>query len=137
MTDGTAGDPASNGIAVILAGMTYSGDHRFPLGAKDQLYHLLYEVPRAPNGAISHRESEVQLWGDFVYMVPPFISYYGAFTSNKTLVAEGANQVRRYREVLQDPVTKLWRHILLGSWSEPSLWGTGGPDLLWSSSIAA
>lgn len=130
MTDGAAGDPASNGIAVILAGMTYWWDSRFSADAKDQLDHLLYEVPRAPNGAISHRESEAQLWDDFVYMAPPFISYYGAFTSNRTLVAEGANQVRLYREVLQDPVTKLWRHILLGSWSEPSLWGTGEPEPL-------
>ena len=125
MTDGAAGDPASNGIAVILAGMTYSWDDRFCVDAKDQLYHLLYQISRAPNGAISQRESEVQLWDDFIYMGPPFISYYGAFSYNRTLVAEGANQVRLYRQVLQDPITKLWRHILLGSFSEPSLWGTG------------
>jgi len=110
--------------------MTYQQDRRFPAYAKDQVYHLLYEVPRAPNGAISHREGEVQLWDDFIYMAPPFIAYYGASSLNETLVAEGANQVRWYREVLQDPVTKLWGHILLGSWSEPSLWGTGEPDPL-------
>lgn len=130
MTDDAAGDPASNGIAVILAGMTWGQDRRFPADAEDQLSHLLCEVPRAPNGAISHRESEAQLWGDFVDMAPPFIAYYGAFSLNKSLVEEGANQVRLYREVLQDPVTKLWRHILLGSWSEPSLWGTGEPEPL-------
>lgn len=128
MKDDSTGDPASNGIAVILAGVTYQQDRRCPADAKDQLDHLLYEVPRAPNGAISHRESEAQLWSDFVYMAPPFIAYYGAFSLNKTLVAEGANQVRLYREILQDPVTKLWRHIVLGSGSEPSLWGTGEPD---------
>jgi hypothetical protein len=35
MTDGAAGDPTSNALAVILASMTYWWARRFPADAKD------------------------------------------------------------------------------------------------------
>jgi hypothetical protein len=31
---------------------------------------------------------------DFVYMVPPFLAYYGALSGNVTLLVEAYNQIR-------------------------------------------
>ena len=72
MNDSAVGDPASNGITVILAGMTYWWDRRFTTNMKDELFHLsmrCQELQTAPSP------------------LGKFISYYGAFSSNKTLVA--------------------------------------------------
>lgn len=86
-------------------------------------------APRAPNGAISHRDSQAQLWADFVYMAPPFIAYYGALLEDgpscQELLQTAYDQVRLYREVLYDPDVGLWRHIALGNGTDPTYWGTG------------
>ena len=37
-------------------------DQKFALAAQNQLEFLLTVAPRTDDGAISHRESEVQLW---------------------------------------------------------------------------
>ena len=61
-------------------------------------------------------------------MVPPFIAYFGAYdqTGNKTTLLQAAyDQCRLYRKYLQDPTTKLWKHVVLGSWQDNGLWGTG------------
>ena len=63
--DLSAGDPASIGVAVLLAnwtgqsasdGLDYSG------AARDQLEFLLQKAPKTKDGAISHRMDQVQLW---------------------------------------------------------------------------
>lgn len=65
LNDTSAGDPASLGMAVLLAswtgqyktdGLDYSG------AAQGQLDYLFQTVPRTSDGAISHINSEVQLW---------------------------------------------------------------------------
>ena len=67
-----------------------------------------------------------------------FISYYGAFASNKTLVAEGRIKCGSiFQFLFFSFVTKLCKHVLLESWSELNLWGTGEPEAVQSSSIAA
>jgi hypothetical protein len=59
-------------------------------------------------------------------MVPPFLAYYGYMHSNQTLLQEAYNQCSLYRSGLQDPSTKLWRHIVQGTGtSDPGLWATG------------
>lgn len=52
------------GVAVLLTNWTRTNlsDTSFDVAAKLQLDHLLTAVPRADNGAISHREDQVQLW---------------------------------------------------------------------------
>ena len=77
MTDGAAGDPASMafipwlklqfdipligmGVAVLLANQTLA-NATYAEAAAHELDFLLNYVPRAPNGAISHRISEAQL----------------------------------------------------------------------------
>ena len=65
MEDGSAADPASNGVAVLLANWTGQGGSGGPDYAKaatEQLQFLLENVPRSNDGAISHRTSQAQLW---------------------------------------------------------------------------
>ncbi|PPQ86599.1 hypothetical protein CVT24_009649, partial [Panaeolus cyanescens] len=129
MPDGSAADPASIGVCVVLANWTGRGETDgldYAGAAKDQLDFLLERVPRTADGAISHRVSEVQLWNDFVYMVPPFLAYYGVMTRDRTLVEEGFNQIKLYREHLRDPETGLWHHVMEGTnGNDPGFWATG------------
>jgi hypothetical protein len=68
MPDGSAADPASLGIAVVLANYTapdssggYSrGD--YGQAAARQVQALLQDTPRTEDGAISHRVEQVSLW---------------------------------------------------------------------------
>ncbi|CAL1701771.1 unnamed protein product [Somion occarium] len=137
MQDGSAADPASLGVAVLLAnwtGLSSSDGLDYAGAAQDQLNYLLNEVPRTSDGAISHRVSQVQLWSDFVYMVPPFLAYYGVLTDNQTLVREAYNQIKLYRDYLRDDgANGLWKHVLLGSsgndeghWSTGNAWAAAG-----------
>lgn len=73
VVDGSAGDPASIGVAVILANYTNAPGANWAPAAAKQLDFLLNHTPRSVDGAISHRTEYVQLWSDFVYMVPPFL----------------------------------------------------------------
>ncbi|EGG02340.1 uncharacterized protein MELLADRAFT_91430 [Melampsora larici-populina 98AG31] len=134
--DGALGDPASLGVAVIVAGMTVGSrpaseqkfqGQQYGEAAQQQLDHLLGSTFKGPHGEFSHRESEFQLWSDAMYMIPPFIAYYGAQTSNITLLQLAYDQIRLYRTAMQDPVTKTWRHILFGQKpvQDPGLWSTG------------
>ncbi|TBU33264.1 Six-hairpin glycosidase-like protein [Dichomitus squalens] len=127
--DGAVGDPASIGVAVLLTNWTRTdpSDDKFALAAQNQLEYLLTVAPRTDDGAISHRESEVQLWADFVYMAPPFIAYYGAIqggANGTALLSEAYNQCKLYRQYLRD-VSGLWKHIVLGSSQDNNHWGTG------------
>ncbi|KAE8538351.1 hypothetical protein D1P53_004703 [Cryptococcus gattii VGV] len=96
LEDDAAGDPASLGVTILLAnastgnaqvnGVSY-GD-----AAREELNYLLYDVPKTSAGAISHRADQVQLWSDSVYMVPPFLAYYGALDNNQTLLQQAYQQ---------------------------------------------
>jgi rhamnogalacturonyl hydrolase YesR len=128
--DDTVGDPASIGPAVLLANWTRNdiSDNRFSVAAGGQLNYILNYSPHTDDGAISHRIEQVQLWSDFVYMVPPFIAYFGAYESGDAknwLLQSAYDQCRLYRKYLQDSATKLWKHIELGSWQDEKLWATG------------
>jgi rhamnogalacturonyl hydrolase YesR len=70
----------------------------------------------------------VQLWADYIYMVPPFIAYYGALQGGPTgdsLLQVAYEQVKLYRDVLFDEPVGLWRHIALGNSTDRTHWGTG------------
>ncbi|KAF7363457.1 hypothetical protein MSAN_01001500 [Mycena sanguinolenta] len=132
--DGAAGDPASIGVAVLLANWTGQGaGDKLDYGqaATSQLEYTLNVVPRTSDGAISHRAAQVQLWSDSVFMVPPFLAYYGVLTGNTTLMNEAYNQIKLYRNYLRDSSAKnLWKHIVLGNdtqdgANDPGHWSTG------------
>lgn len=126
--DGSAADPASIGVSVLLANWTGQDGGQIDYGgaAKDQLDFLLQKVPRTSDGAISHRVSMVQLWSDFVYMVPPFLAYYGVTTQNRPLLEESYTQIKLYRSYLRDPTVNMWKHVQLGtSGNDNGYWSTG------------
>ncbi|KAJ7172464.1 Six-hairpin glycosidase-like protein [Mycena filopes] len=139
--DGAAGDPASIGVAVLLANWTGQGATdglNYAAAAQAQLEYLYNVVPHTSDGAISHRVQQIQLWSDSVYMVPPFLAYYGVLTGNKTLLNEAYNQIKLYRNYLRDTKAKnLWKHIVLGNdttdggndeghWSTGNGWAAAG-----------
>jgi hypothetical protein len=70
----------------------------------------------------------VQLWADNVYMAPTFIAYYGALQCGHmgdALLQTAYKQVKLYRNALFDRRVGLWRHIALGSGTDPNHWATG------------
>ncbi|KAA1476436.1 hypothetical protein DENSPDRAFT_511437 [Dentipellis sp. KUC8613] len=127
--DSSAGDPCSIGAAVLLANWTGQGAADgldYAGAARDQLDYLWGNVPRTDDGALSHRVSQVQLWSDSVYMVPPFLAYYGVLSQNRSMVEEAYNQIKVYRNYLNDPnANGLWKHILLGNGTDEGHWSTG------------
>lgn len=125
--DDASGDPPSIGVAVILANWTdqQSSDGQDYSQAAVNQFNYLYTVPRTDDGAISHHSNQLQLWSDFVYMVPPFLAYYGVMTKNKSAVAESYNQIRLYRQYLRDQNANLWRHMAFGSNQDTGHWSTG------------
>ncbi|KIR39082.1 hypothetical protein I307_01801 [Cryptococcus deuterogattii 99/473] len=129
LEDDAAGDPASLGVTILLAnastgnaqvnGVSYSD------AAREELNYLLYDVPKTSAGAISHRADQVQLWSDSVYMVPPFLAYYGALDNNQTLLQQAYQQCKLYRDALRQS-NGLWIHITGGNGtSDTNLWATG------------
>lgn len=65
---------------------------------------------------------------DSVYMVPPFLAYYGVVTRNKSAVAESYNQIRLYRQYLRDEgAQNLWKHMAFGDNQDTNHWSTGPP----------
>ncbi|KAI0044627.1 hypothetical protein FA95DRAFT_1496728 [Auriscalpium vulgare] len=126
--DSSAGDPASLGAAVLLANWTGQGGEDFAGAARRQVEYLCGSaVPKTADGAISHRVSQLQLWSDSVYMVPPFLAFYGVTTNNRSMVEAAYTQIKLYRNYLSDSTTKgLWKHIVLGqTGNDEGHWSTG------------
>lgn len=127
--NGAAGDPVSVGVTAIIANWTGQSNDTVDYDAaiEAQMEYLWNNVPRTDDGAISHRVSQVQLWSDFVYMVPPFLSYYGVVKENISMVLEGYNQIKLYRQYLYDEdAGGLWKHVLFGSdFQDEGHWSTG------------
>ncbi|KAF5321835.1 hypothetical protein D9619_001048 [Psilocybe cf. subviscida] len=126
---GSAADPASIGVSVLLANWTRSdpSNPAYADAAAGQLKYLLDYTPRTMMGAISHRSREVQLWSDFVYMVPPFIAYYGTLAGGaqgSVYLQTAYDQCRLYRDGLRDE-SGFWRHIAQGPFQDTTHWATG------------
>ncbi|KAF7795945.1 hypothetical protein EIP86_007113 [Pleurotus ostreatoroseus] len=130
--EGAVGDPASLGVAVIVANWTRENkdDQTYDIDAWEQLDYLTNVAPKTDDGAISHRADQVQLWhvlvtgADFVYMAPPFIAFYGAVKDEPSYLQLAYDQCRLYRQYLRDE-SGLWQHIVLGNSTDPRHWGTG------------
>ncbi|KAG2003241.1 glycosyl hydrolase family 88 [Coprinopsis cinerea AmutBmut pab1-1] len=130
---GASADPSSLGVSAVLLGMT---EPVYLDKAAETINYLVNKAPRQWNGAISHRRDIVEIWGDFVYMVPPFLAYYGAHTNNETLLLEAVNQCRYYRQTLRAnttaPYQGTWHHIIgpqsadWGLWSTSNAWAAAG-----------
>ncbi|KIY72983.1 hypothetical protein CYLTODRAFT_417495 [Cylindrobasidium torrendii FP15055 ss-10] len=132
MQDDAVGDPPSIGVAVLLANWTQQSYDTAAFGsaASKQLNYLLNDAPRSDAGAISHRAEQVQLWADSVFMVPPFLAYYGALAGGDReveLLNEAYTQISLYRDALldYDSGSGLWKHIVLGTSVDSTHWATG------------
>ncbi|KAM0787143.1 hypothetical protein ACM66B_006394 [Microbotryomycetes sp. NB124-2] len=127
---GAAADPASLGIAWTIASRTVPNSATratYRQSVKDEIDFQLTVQPRTADGAISMRPSSepIQLWSDFVSMVPPFLAYYGVLAPSQTALDQAYQQCQLYRKYLRDPATGLWQHVVLGSWQDTGLWATG------------
>ena len=63
--DGSAADPASNGVAMLIANWTGQSNSSLDFGqaATDQIDYLFSSsVPKTSDGAFSHRTDQLQLW---------------------------------------------------------------------------
>ena len=79
-----------------------------------------------------------------MYMVPPFLAYYGVTTNNESMLQEAytqvwftsshltshdekSEQIKLYRNYLLDSSANgLWKHVVMGSdWTDPGHWSTG------------
>jgi len=131
--DLSAGDPASLGVSILLANHTL--DVNYTSAVNQQNDYLLRVAPRTEDGALSHRVRDVQLWSDFLAMVPPYLAYYGALTKNDGYLQAAYDQCRLYRQYLQNG-TALFRHILLpGDVAEDlGYWATGNAWAAWGMS---
>ncbi|KAK5028302.1 hypothetical protein LTS07_006393 [Exophiala sideris] len=119
--EGSPSDPASLGTAALLLS---THDVTYFEAAKRQADYLVDSATRFyindSASAISHRDEPPELWGDFVYMVPPFLAYYGVKTQDLRFLEEAVRQCQLYNEVLRTEVTLetgqtchgLWRHIV-------------------------
>lgn len=129
-------------MSAILIGQTQP---EYLSAAERQVDHLLNSVPRATNGAISHREANVELWADFIYMVPPMLAYWAVQIDNVTLLNAAIEQSNLYRDALSVFVenagdhsvgvaAELWQHIIGppdgnnddGIWSTGNAWAAAG-----------
>ncbi|GAA5956693.1 hypothetical protein JCM3765_005705 [Sporobolomyces pararoseus] len=129
---GAAGDPPSLGVPwLVVSHQTPEQDSQQKKKlwneAFSQLDYLLEDVPRTRDGAISHRppNEPVQLWADFVYMVPPFLAYSGVLSDNSTLLREAYNQCKLYRQYLKAKDSNRFQHVVLGEWHDKGVWTTG------------
>ena len=60
-----------------------------------------------------------------ILQVPPFLAYYGALTSNQTLLQIAYTQCSLYHDALVQS-SGLWTHIVLGTGAGDSgVWATG------------
>ncbi|KAJ4400196.1 hypothetical protein N0V91_008874 [Didymella pomorum] len=106
----SSADPASLGIPALLLSSVNTQTTYLP-AVHRQYIHLLETTPRLPNGALSHCTATASAWADFVYMVPPFLAYYGVYTHVADKLREAVEQCRLYYELLSTE-TGLWKHIL-------------------------
>lgn len=71
---------------------------------------------------------------DFVYMVPPFIAYYGTLAGGaqgSVYLQTAYDQCRLYRDGLRDE-SGFWRHIAQGPFQDTTHWATGAQiKLVW------
>ncbi|KAJ9120030.1 hypothetical protein QFC22_002927 [Naganishia vaughanmartiniae] len=149
LQDSSAADPASLGIAVLLASL--SSDPNvfqekikgvgYGEAAVSQLNFLLSGAKRnEKTGAISHRVKYSQAWADFVSMVPPFIAYYGLVKGLPEHLRQAYEQCAIYRTTLQEDTTKLWRHMEVNTVENKDENGwdlSGRPDIgLWATGNA-
>ena len=60
-----------------------------------------------------------------MYMAPPLLAFYGADIQDASIIYEGYNQCKLYREILQPSGQGPWAHIIGPESNDPGQWSTG------------
>lgn len=119
-------DPASLGVSAVLLGQHQP---EYLDAARRQVRYLFEEAPRYGKMAISHRSDVAEAWADFVYMVPPFLAFYGVSANDTTILEKAVEQCEAYHKILakgnEDVDRGLWHHIAGPNHPDPGYWATG------------
>lgn len=97
---------SAHGMA-FLAGIT--GDKKY-MDKCNEIYQDYLQIPRAPNGGISHRAETVELWDDTVYMLNMFLLEMYRLTGDEKYIADFVEQFTAHNEKLEDAASGLWVH---------------------------
>lgn len=96
------------GLAFLMrAGADQDGYFRSIAG---RVFEQYLKIPRAKNGACSHRPDVVELWDDTVYMLTVFLTEMYRATGDIMYIDTCADEVLSHAEKLMDPETGLWYH---------------------------
>lgn len=129
---GSPADPASLGIQALLLAMRMSrltdsslpSPEAYGAAAQRQALHIVHNATKFAlndtHAAISHRYHPAQAWGDFVYMVPPFLASYGIATRSHDFLRAAVRECELYNVILSTNImlpdgrvcAGPWRHIV-------------------------
>ncbi|CCA68002.1 hypothetical protein PIIN_01869 [Serendipita indica DSM 11827] len=112
--DGSAGDPASLGVAVMLASRARRNDPEYAQAAAAQLHFLARGGTTSAEWGNQHACRSSPAVERLCVHGSTFIAFHGAMNENVTELQEAKRQAGFYRDALRDSETKLWRHIVLG-----------------------
>lgn len=90
-----------------LARITGKAKYRL---AAEQLYRNYMEIPRAPNGGVTHLRRFRELWDDTVFMVGIYLLEMYLLTEDELYMDELLLQVEAHREKLRVAEWGLWVH---------------------------
>ena len=103
-----------NGVAsgAGLAFLVRAGEDRdgYFRSVADRVFEQYRNIPRAENGACSHRPKVVELWDDTVYMLTLFLVEMYRATGDDMYLDMCADEMLAHAEKLMDPGTGLWYH---------------------------
>lgn len=80
------------------------------LDKSNEIYAQYLQIPRAPNGGVSHRAETVELWDDTVYMLSMFLLEMYRLTGDEKYIGDFVKQFQAHDEKLTDPASGLWVH---------------------------
>jgi unsaturated rhamnogalacturonyl hydrolase len=84
------------------------------LALAERLYEQYMKIPRAANGACSHRPNVVEIWDDTIFMIDEFLLEMYKTTGDEKYINEAIDQLLAHAEKLADNQTGLWFH----GWAE-------------------
>jgi unsaturated rhamnogalacturonyl hydrolase len=96
------------GIAYLLT--LHTPEHTTLTTLANRIYHEYRQIPRTPNGAVSHRDTVIELWDDTLYMISLFLLEMYRHTGDETFLTELIHQINTHTEILQNPTDALFYH---------------------------
>lgn len=123
----TVGDATAIGPSVLYF-YEITNDSYYLNSAIRNMEFLIKYPPRTPEGGISHRMPNLELWIDTVHMICPFLAKLGIILNNETIIDEAVDQIFIHDKYLKDNNTGLYAHIWNNDPSgadDPYIWARG------------